>query len=40
MKMVTTTANSLVGSLPGTLVNGVGFDSNNGGNWVFDGVDD
>ena len=35
-----TIANSLVVTLPGDLNNGVGFDSNNGGNWVFDGVDD
>ena len=35
-----TTTNSLVGSSTGTLVNGVGFDSANGGTWDFDGVDD
>tara|TARA_R110000737_G_scaffold66484_2_gene94518 strand:- start:984 stop:2615 length:1632 start_codon:yes stop_codon:yes gene_type:complete len=35
-----TIANSLVVTLPGDLNNGVGFDSNNGGNWVFDGADD
>ena len=35
-----TITNSLVGSSTGTLVNGVGFDSANGGNWDFDGVDD
>ena len=35
-----TIANSLVVTSPGDLNNGVGFDSNNGGNWVFDGADD
>ena len=35
-----TTTNSLVGSSTGTLTNGVGFDSANGGGWGFDGVDD
>ena len=34
------TTNSLVGSSTGTLVNGVGFSSANGGTWDFDGVDD
>jgi hypothetical protein len=35
-----TTTYSLTGSNSGTLTNGVGFDSANGGGWVFDGVDD
>lgn len=35
-----TTTHSLTGSNSGTLVNGIGFDSNNGGFWSFDGVDD
>ena len=35
-----TTTYSLTGSLSGSLVNGVGYSSNNGGTWVFDGVDD
>tara|TARA_R110001632_G_scaffold33355_1_gene85376 strand:- start:103 stop:1053 length:951 start_codon:yes stop_codon:yes gene_type:complete len=35
-----TTAYSLTGSNSGTLVNGIDFDSNNGGFWNFDGVDD
>jgi len=35
-----TTTYSLTGSLSGSLVNGVGYSQNNGGNWVFDGVDD
>tara|TARA_R110000803_G_scaffold207483_1_gene275438 strand:- start:251 stop:1897 length:1647 start_codon:yes stop_codon:yes gene_type:complete len=35
-----TTANSLTGSDSGTLTNGVGFDSANGGTWEFDGVND
>ena len=35
-----TTAYSLTGSFGGTLTNGVGFDSANGGNWTFDGVND
>ena len=35
-----TTATSLVGSDTGTLTNGVGFSSNNGGYWEFDGADD
>ena len=35
-----TTATSLVGSTTGTLTNGVGFDSANGGTWEFDGIDD
>ena len=34
------TTNSLVGSSTGTLVNGVGFSSANGGTWDFDGADD
>ncbi len=34
------TTYSLTGSVSGTLTNGVGFDSANGGGWVFDGVDD
>ena len=34
------TTYSLTGSNSGTLTNGVGFDSANGGGWVFDGVDD
>ena len=35
-----TTTNSLVGGLTGLLVNGVGFSTDNGGNWDFDGVND
>ena len=35
-----TTTYSLVGSSTGTLTNGVGFDSANGGYWAFDGTDD
>ena len=35
-----TTATSLVSSNTGTLTNGVGFGSGNGGHWDFDGVDD
>jgi hypothetical protein len=35
-----TTTYSLTGSLSGSLVNGVGYNQNNGGNWIFDGVDD
>ena len=34
------TAYNLAGSDAGTLTNGIGFDSNNGGSWTFDGVDD
>lgn len=35
-----TTTYSLTGSLSGSLINGTGYSSGNGGNWVFDGVDD
>ena len=35
-----TTTTSLVGSNTGTLANGVGFSTNNGGTWDFDGIDD
>ena len=35
-----TTTTNLVGSDTGTLTNGVGFGSGNGGHWNFDGVDD
>jgi hypothetical protein len=35
-----TTTTSLAGSVTGTLVNGVGFSSECGGTWEFDGVDD
>ena len=35
-----TTVTSLVGSATGTLNNGVGFSTANGGNFTFDGVDD
>jgi hypothetical protein len=35
-----TTTYSLTGSASGSLVNGVGFSSGNGGSWVFDGTDD
>jgi hypothetical protein len=35
-----TTTYSLTGSSSGSLVNGVGYSSGNGGGWVFDGVDD
>jgi len=35
-----TTTTSLIGSNTGTLTNGVGFSSGNGGYWDFDGVDD
>ena len=34
------TSYSLTGSNNGTLTNGVGFESTNGGTWKFDGVDD
>jgi hypothetical protein len=35
-----TTANSLVGGYSGTLVNGVGYSTSNGGTWTFDGTND
>ena len=35
-----TTVDSLVGSNIGTLTNGVGFSTDNGGTWDFDGTDD
>lgn len=35
-----TTTYSLTGSLSGSLVNGTGYNSVNGGTWNFDGVDD
>jgi len=35
-----TTTYSLTGSLSGSLTNGVGYNSQNGGTWVFDGIDD
>jgi hypothetical protein len=35
-----TAAYDLTGNNNGTLINGVGFSSENGGGWVFDGVDD
>jgi hypothetical protein len=35
-----TTAYSLTGSISGSLINGVAFDSGYGGSWEFDGVDD
>tara|TARA_B110000967_G_scaffold192297_1_gene218810 strand:+ start:69 stop:779 length:711 start_codon:yes stop_codon:yes gene_type:complete len=35
-----TAVNSLVSSITGSLANGVGFSTNNGGTWDFDGVDD
>ena len=35
-----TTTNSLVSDNIGTLVNGIGFSSDNGGSWTSDGVDD
>lgn len=35
-----TTANSLVGNYSGTLVNGVGYSTSNGGTWTFDGTND
>ena len=31
---------SLTGSLSGSLINGTGYSNVNGGNWVFDGIDD
>ena len=34
------TTYSLTGSETGTLVNGVGYNTGNGGSWTFDGVDD
>jgi hypothetical protein len=34
-----TTATSLKGGVNGTLINGVTFDSSDGGSWEFDGVD-
>ena len=35
-----TTTYSLTGSASGSLINGVGYSSGNGGSWNFDGVDD
>jgi hypothetical protein len=35
-----TSTYSLTGSITGTLTNGVGYNPQNGGTWVFDGVDD
>jgi hypothetical protein len=35
-----TTTYPLTGSVNGTLINGVKYNSNNGGHWEFDGVDD
>ena len=35
-----TAATSLVGSIASTLNNGVGFSTDNGGTWTFDGTDD
>ena len=35
-----TTTNSLVGSVTGSLLNGVGFSSENNGSWTFDGSND
>ena len=35
-----TAATSLVGSISSTLNNGVGFSTDNGGTWTFDGADD
>jgi len=35
-----TTTYSLTGSLSGSLINGVGYNNNHGGAWVFDGTDD
>ena len=35
-----TAATSLVGSITSTLNNGVGFSTDNGGTWTFDGTDD
>ena len=35
-----TVATSLVGSIASTLNNGVGFSTDNGGTWTFDGADD
>jgi len=35
-----TAATSLVGSISSTLNNGVGFSTDNGGTWTFDGTDD
>jgi hypothetical protein len=35
-----TTTYSLTGSFTGSLQNGTGFSSNNGGAWSFDGTDD
>jgi hypothetical protein len=35
-----TAVNSLVNASTGTLINGVGYSSSNGGTWVFDGTDD
>jgi len=35
-----TTTYSLTGSISGSLVNGVGYDSGNGGSWTFDGTND
>lgn len=34
------TTYSMTGSLSGSLINGVGYSSNNGGYWNFDGIDD
>ena len=35
-----TSVSSLKGSINGTLINGVGFNSANGGTFTFDGIDD
>ena len=35
-----TTTYSMIGSVPGSLTNGVGYSSNSGGEWDFDGTDD
>ena len=35
-----TTAYSLTGSFSGSLINGVGYNDDNGGAWVFDGTDE
>ena len=35
-----TTVDNLVGSNTGSLINGVGFSTDNGGTWDFDGTDD
>ena len=39
-RLQNTTCYDLISNDTSTLTNGIGFDSNNGGSWTFDGVDD